>query len=96
VKLELRLSSRVRDLVTSLPPDDRAVFEQCVDALCTNPYLDNVTNFAVVYPPAVLLLHQDGPFRMVYRIAGGVVVDLLNLDLAPDVPSIAEWEDWKS
>jgi hypothetical protein len=84
----------VRDLVWSLKPDDRATFDHSLDTLCSNAYIDNVSKFAVPYPPVVLFLYQDDAFRIVYRIVDNVMVDLLNLSWAPLVPTIAEWDDW--
>jgi hypothetical protein len=95
LKFEPRVCPRVRDLVTTLGPDDRARFEQSLGALCTRPYIDNVSKFSVAYPPVVLSLYQDEAFRIVYRMSSSVVVDLLNIDGAPDVPSVADWDDWQ-
>jgi len=96
LKFEPRVCPRVRDLVTTLASEDRARFEKSLGALCTRPYLDNVSKFSVAYPPLVLSLYQDEAFRIVYRMSSSVVVDLLNLDGAPDVPSVANWGDWQT
>jgi hypothetical protein len=96
VKFEVRVTPRVRDLVASLKSDDRSTFDHSLDTLCSNPYLDNVTKFAVPYPPEVLFLYQDDAFRIVYRIVDNVTVDLLNLSWAPLVPTVAEWDDWRN
>lgn len=95
LRFEPRVSPRVRDLVASLTNAERALFEQSLIGLCTNPFIDNVTKFSLPYPPVVLFLYQDGPFRIIYRIVSGAVIDLLNLSWAPDVPSIAEWDAWR-
>jgi len=95
LKFQPRVAPRVRDIVSGLAPDDRVAFERCLSALCTNPYIDNVTKFSVAYPPVILFMYQDGPFRIVYRITGGSVVDLLNVGWAPAVPSISSWDDWQ-
>lgn len=81
----------MRDLVTSLPKEARELFERDVLALCANPTIDNVTKFPLPSPPIVLVLYQDGPYRMVYRIHSVVGVDLLHLSWAEDVPTIDEW-----
>lgn len=95
-RFEPRVAPRVRDLVANLPPEDRARFDQKLATLCANPYLDNLTRFALPYPPVVLSLYQDGPFRIIYRVVNNAVVDLLNLDTAPYVPSVSEWDDWRA
>lgn len=95
LKFQPRVAPRVRDVVSSLSPDDRAGFERRLSALCTDPYIDNVTKFSVAYPPVILFLYQDGPFRIVYRITGGSVIDLLNVGWAPTVPAISEWDNWQ-
>lgn len=95
-KFEPRVAPRVRDLISALTPEERARFQQSLETLCANPYLDNVTKFSVAYPPQVLSLYQDDAFRVVYRIVSGVVVDLLNFDWAEEIPSIAQWDDWYS
>jgi mRNA-degrading endonuclease RelE of RelBE toxin-antitoxin system len=90
-KYELRVSPRVRDIITTLAPDDRANLEHALEEVSANALIDNVTKFALPYPPAVFILYQKGPFRIVYRIINSIVVDLLNLSWAEDVPSIADW-----
>jgi hypothetical protein len=89
--LELRLAPRVRDIVTHLSPADRQLFENSLLALCDNPSIDNITKFAVPSPPIVLALYQDGPFRVVYRVLGDTGVDVLNVGLAPEVPTLEQW-----
>src|SRR5258708_29480413 len=42
VSVELRLAPRVRDLVSRMPPEERQQFEDDVQAICTNPAIDNV------------------------------------------------------
>jgi mRNA-degrading endonuclease RelE of RelBE toxin-antitoxin system len=96
MKYELRLAPHVRDLVAGLAPDDRAQFERAMDDVGNNPYIDNVSKFALPCPPELLCLYQAGPFRVVYRIIDDVVVDLLNLSAAPYVPPIEEWNAWVS
>jgi hypothetical protein len=93
-KFEPRVSPRVRDLIASLTPEDRAVFQDSLVRLCSDAYLDNITKFSVAYPPEVLSLYQDDIFRIVYRIVGAVVVDLLNFDWAEEIPRISEWDAW--
>ena len=94
MKLEVRVTPRVRDLIANLAPDDRASFEQHLDVLTNDPYVDNLTKFAVAYPPVVVQLYQDGPYRIVYRIVSNTIVDLLNIGIAPYVPPVAEWDAW--
>ncbi len=95
MKFELQLAPHVRDVVAGLAPDDRAEFERAMDEVCSNPYVDNVSRFALPCPPLTLLLYQAGPFRVVYRIVDDIMVDLLNLSAAPYVPPIEEWDTWK-
>ncbi|HLH73778.1 MAG TPA: hypothetical protein VKX96_10885 [Chloroflexota bacterium] len=95
LKFTPRVAPRVRDFIASLTHDDRILFEHHLAALCTNPHIDNVTKFSVPYPPIILFLYQDGPFRILYRIVGGTVVELLNVGEASYVPSIDEWDEWR-
>ena len=74
-----------------MPPEDRQQFEDDVQAICANPAIDNVTKFALPSPPIVLVLFQNGPFRMVYQNHNVVGVDLLHVGWAEEVPSIEEW-----
>ena len=90
--VELRLAPRVRDLVTMLPSEERAEFERDVQAICDNSAIDNVTKFALPSPPIVLVLYQNGPFRMVYQNHNVTGVDLLYLGWADEVPSIEDWD----
>ncbi|HUX86525.1 MAG TPA: hypothetical protein VMW65_05950 [Chloroflexota bacterium] len=94
-KYQPRVAPRVRDIVSGLTPDDRVAFERCLSALCTNPYIDNITKFSVAYPPVILFLYQDGPIRIVYRITGGSIIDLLNVGWVTGIPSIADWDEWQ-
>jgi hypothetical protein len=89
---ELRVAPRVRDVVTALSAVERELFEHCVRTLCGEPFVDNVTKFALPSPPIVLCLYQNGPFQFVYRILNNTGVDLLVVSWVPEVPSIADWD----
>jgi hypothetical protein len=90
--VELRLAPRVRDLVTNLHREERALFERDVQAICDISAIDNVTKFALPSPPIVLVLYQNGPFRLVYQNHNVTGVDLLYLGWADEVPSIEDWD----
>jgi hypothetical protein len=91
LNVELRLAPRVRDLLIGLSPADRRLLELAIQQICANPTIDNVTRFALPSPPIVLVLYQNGPYRVVYQHHHVVGVDLLYVGQAEQVPSIEEW-----
>lgn len=65
-----------REVYDALLPADRQAVDALIDAICRDPFVDNVTKFILMRDPIELLIADDGVWSIGYRIVDHAVIEI--------------------